>query len=121
MCGISLIEPSKDLIRLLANGVDHSDLEGAAVGVFVGETLKCRISGRAIALRLLCQGQREVAPETIRFELSVFQSQLRIALQNIESDEISMKARRLRLQLKSFADRFFRLLVTPFCRGKPAE
>ncbi len=66
----------------------------------------------AIALRLLHQSERVIAPETFCLESCVVHS-LRVGRFSTISQhgEISMKTGRMRLNLESFAEQFLRFLV----------
>ena len=96
---ISIFEPAEHFIWFFANSVDNGNLVGAVGRVFGGKILESSISRGAIGLRLLNQSERVFAPKTIWLELGLLQTRRRILLQDIKHRQISMKTRRVRLDL----------------------
>jgi hypothetical protein len=95
--GVSIFEPAEHFIWFFAKSVDNGNLVGAVGRVFGGKILESSISRGAIGLRLLNQGERVFAPKTIWLELGLLQTRCRILLQDIKRGQVSMKARRVRL------------------------
>src|SRR5207253_5401490 len=76
-------KPLKHLVRLLADGVEHRNLKRAAVRIPGDEILERGVGRKSVALRLLYQSDRVVAPETFRLQLRVRPRLCGTVLQNI--------------------------------------
>ena len=79
-----------------------------------GKILERSVGRGSVALRLLHQSDRVVAPETFVLELCIRHRCRRTFLQNIKRGQVSMKTRSVRLKFKSFAKRLLGFLV-PTC------
>src|SRR5205809_6293487 len=119
--GISGVEPLKHLVGLLSNSVEHSNLKWPGVRIPGDEILEHGVGSRSVALRLLCEIDGVIAPESFRLQLRISHGLRWTVLKNVQNHEVAVKAGSVRLNLDSFAEQFLGFLVTAHSDGDPAD
>ena len=106
-----MLQPLEHLLRLLAQGINRSDLAAGIVGVFVDQFFQRRVGLSPVAVGKVGQRQCVGAPERIGFLFRQFHSSAGFAAQNLNHRQTHIVLSGLRLQLDGLAQRRLGLVV----------
>src|SRR5262249_3504281 len=106
------IEPLEHFVGFLSKSVEHSNLKCPDARILGNKIHECGVDRRSSALRLQCEIDGVIAPESFRFQLRIGRGLLWTVLKNVEYHQVTMKAGSVRLNLEAFAQQFLRFLIT---------